>query len=153
FTSTRADGSWSPRTSWACRSVTVVWCRPACRCSASAMMEGSTMSANTMSRPATSRCSGWAWSGYNRPLQCRRRHLDVATETDIEDGVVETARRVLPGGTFGNYAAEVVIREGKGGRVWDENGKEYVDYLLGSGPMLVGHAHPEVNAAVAEQIQ
>jgi glutamate-1-semialdehyde 2,1-aminomutase len=79
--------------------------------------------------------------------------LDVATETDIQDAVVETARRVLPGGTFGNYAAEVVIREGKGGRVWDENGKEYVDYLLGSGPMLVGHAHPEVNAAVAEQIQ
>jgi glutamate-1-semialdehyde 2,1-aminomutase len=79
--------------------------------------------------------------------------LDVATETDIQDAVVETARRVLPGGTFGNYAAEVVIREGKGGRVWDENGKEYFDYLLGSGPMLVGHAHPEVNAAVAEQIQ
>src|SRR5262249_46491062 len=97
--------------------------------------------------------SGWAWSGYNRPLQCGRRHLDVATETDIQDAVVETARRVLPGGTFGNYAAEVVIREGKGGRVWDENGKEYVDYLLGSGPMLDGHAHREVNAAVAEQIQ
>jgi glutamate-1-semialdehyde 2,1-aminomutase len=79
--------------------------------------------------------------------------VDAQTETDIQGAVVETARRVLPGGTFGNYAAEVVIREGKGGRVWDENGKEYVDFLLGSGPMLVGHAHPEVNAAVQEQIQ
>jgi glutamate-1-semialdehyde 2,1-aminomutase len=79
--------------------------------------------------------------------------VDAQTETDIQGAVVETARRVLPGGTFGNYAAEVVIREGKGGRVWDENGKEYVDFLLGSGPMLVGHAHPEVNAAVAAQIQ
>ena len=29
-------------------------------------------------------------------------------------------------------------------RVWDVNGTEYVDYLLGSGPMIVGHAHPEV---------
>ena len=45
-----------------------------------------------------------------------------------------------------------MIREGKGGRVWDENGKEYVDYLLGSGPMLVGHAHPEVTAAAQAQI-
>ena len=79
--------------------------------------------------------------------------MDAQTETDVQGTVVETARRVLPGGTFGNYAAEVVIREGKGGRVWDENGKEYVDFLLGSGPMLVGHAHPEVNAAVQAQIQ
>jgi glutamate-1-semialdehyde 2,1-aminomutase len=79
--------------------------------------------------------------------------VDAQTDTDVQGAVVEKAKRVLPGGTFGNYAAEVVIREGKAGRVWDENGKEYVDFLLGSGPMLVGHAHPEVNAAVQEQIQ
>jgi glutamate-1-semialdehyde 2,1-aminomutase len=79
--------------------------------------------------------------------------VDAQTDTDVQGAVVETARRVLPGGTFGNYAAEVVIREGKAGRVWDENGKEYVDFLLGSGPMLVGHAHPEVNAAVEAQLQ
>jgi glutamate-1-semialdehyde 2,1-aminomutase len=69
-----------------------------------------------------------------------------------ENDVFATAKRVLPGGTFGNFPAEVVIREGKGGRVWDEQGKEYVDFLLGSGPMLVGHAHPEVTAAAQEQI-
>jgi glutamate-1-semialdehyde 2,1-aminomutase len=46
----------------------------------------------------------------------------------------------------------VVIREGRGGRVWDESGKEYVDFLLGSGPMLVGHTHPEVTAAAQERI-
>src|SRR5947209_2880995 len=73
-------------------------------------------------------------------------------ESDVETDVFETAKRVLPGGTFGNFAAEVVIREGKGGRVWDENGKEYIDYLLGSGPMLVGHAHPEVTEAAQAQI-
>ncbi len=75
---------------------------------------------------------------------------------DVENGIgqeiVDKAKRVLPGGTFGNFAAEVVIREGKGGRVWDENGKEYIDYLLGSGPMLVGHAHPEVTEAAQAQI-
>jgi len=45
-----------------------------------------------------------------------------------------------------------VIREGRGGRVWDEGGREYVDFLLGSGPMLVGHAHPDVIAAVQQRI-
>ena len=74
--------------------------------------------------------------------------MDRATEDDV----YATAQRVLPGGTFGNFPAEVVIREGKGGRVWDETGKEYIDFLLGSGPMLVGHAHPEVTEAAQAQI-
>ena len=71
---------------------------------------------------------------------------------DTQSGLVETAKRVLPGGTFGNFANDVVIREGRGARVWDENGKEYVDFLLGSGPMLVGHAHPEVTEAAQARI-
>src|SRR5579863_8571746 len=70
----------------------------------------------------------------------------------IQDGLIDTAKRVLPGGTFGNMAGDVVICEGRGGRVWDENGKEYVDFLLGSGPMLVGHAHPEVTAAAQARV-
>jgi glutamate-1-semialdehyde 2,1-aminomutase len=69
-----------------------------------------------------------------------------------EQRLVETARRVLPGGSFGNVASEIVVREGSGGRVWDVSGNEYVDFLLGSGPMLLGHANQEVNGAVAEQL-
>jgi glutamate-1-semialdehyde 2,1-aminomutase len=71
---------------------------------------------------------------------------------DSEFGLIEKAKRVLPGGTFGNFPGDVVIREGRGGRVWDESGKEYVDFLLGSGPMLVGHAHPEVTAAAQARV-
>ena len=37
--------------------------------------------------------------------------------------------------------------------MWDVSGNEYVDYLLGSGPMLLGHAHPEVVAAVHDEIK
>ncbi|TXL71894.1 aminotransferase class III-fold pyridoxal phosphate-dependent enzyme [Vineibacter terrae] len=73
-------------------------------------------------------------------------------QSDTEAAIVETARRVLPAGGFGNTASEVVIREGKGGRVWDASGNAYVDFLLGSGPMLVGHAHPDVNRAVLDQV-
>ena len=62
------------------------------------------------------------------------------------------ARTVLPGGNFGNFSPEPIIREGRGGRVWDVAGREYVDYLIGSGPMLVGHAHPAVTAAVQAQV-
>src|SRR5438093_2070641 len=78
--------------------------------------------------------------------------MDPVNESEVERGLIEKAKRVLPGGTFGNFPSEVVIREGRGGRVWDEGGREYVDFLLGSGPMLVGHAHPEVTAAVRERV-
>lgn len=69
-----------------------------------------------------------------------------------DDSLLERAQKVLPGGTFGNTGADLIIREGKAGRVWDENGNEFIDYLLGSGPMIVGHGHPEVNAATQEQL-
>ena len=64
----------------------------------------------------------------------------------------QRASEVLPGGTFGNTAADLIIREGHGSHVVDEDGNELIDYLLGSGPMIVGHAHPVVNAAVTEQL-
>ena len=78
--------------------------------------------------------------------------MNVQTEIDPTNQLVEQAKRVLPGGSFGNMPAEVILKEGRGGRIYDEAGKEYVDYLLGSGPMFIGHAHPDVTAAVQAQV-
>jgi glutamate-1-semialdehyde 2,1-aminomutase len=74
------------------------------------------------------------------------------TTSEAERSLVDTARKVLPAGGFGNVSHEIVVARGRGGRVWDVSGNEYIDYLLGSGPMLVGHAHPEVVEAVQEQL-
>jgi glutamate-1-semialdehyde 2,1-aminomutase len=79
--------------------------------------------------------------------------MDNRIVSDLEQSLVTIAHRVLPAGNFGNMTGDAVIREGRGGRVWDVSGNEYVDFLLGSGPMLLGHAHPEVNTAVIEQIE
>ena len=78
--------------------------------------------------------------------------MAVQTELDPVADLIAEAKRVLPGGSFGNLPAEVVLRAGKAGHIWDENGKEYVDFLLGSGPMFIGHGHPEVTAAVESQL-
>ncbi len=72
----------------------------------------------------------------------------IHTQTDW----IARAREVLPAAGFGNFDASVVIAWGQGARVWDEDGNEYVDYLIGSGPMLLGHGHPEVMEAVLEQL-
>ncbi len=47
----------------------------------------------------------------------------------------------------------MVIRGAKGSRITDCSGNEYLDYLLGSGPMFLGHAHPAVQEAVEEQLR
>jgi glutamate-1-semialdehyde 2,1-aminomutase len=70
------------------------------------------------------------------------------TQSDL----IARAKKVLPGGGFGNFNPGIIIREGKGSRVWDMDGNEYIDYLIGSGPMMLGHGHPEVLDAVHEQL-
>jgi glutamate-1-semialdehyde 2,1-aminomutase len=46
-----------------------------------------------------------------------------------------------------------VVRTARGSRIRDCSGNEYIDYLLGSGPMLLGHAHAAVVAAVREAVE
>ena len=70
----------------------------------------------------------------------------------LNDDLSLRAHAVLPGGHFGNMAGDVIIARGKEGRIWDNRGNEYVDFLLGSGPMFVGHAHPKVTEAVLNQV-
>ncbi len=72
--------------------------------------------------------------------------------THTQSEWIERARAVLPAAGFGNFDAGIVIARGAGSQVWDENGRQYVDYLIGSGPMLLGHGHPEVMEAVLEQL-
>ena len=42
----------------------------------------------------------------------------------------------------------IFFKKGLGSKLWDVDGKEYIDYINSWGPMIVGHAHPEVIAAV-----
>jgi len=74
------------------------------------------------------------------------------TTTDSQAAWIKRANAVLPAGGFGNYDPGIIIRNGKGSHVWDENGKQYIDYLIGSGPMLLGHGHPEVLDVVQNQL-
>lgn len=66
------------------------------------------------------------------------------------------ARNALGGGV-GHDLRHLVplplyIERGEGGRKWDVDGKEYIDFLLGNGALLLGHAPPEVTQAVSEVV-
>ena len=72
---------------------------------------------------------------------------------DRERETISKAKKFMPAGNGNTVAQDIMIRDGKGPIVWDMSGNEYIDYLLGSGPMVIGHAHPDVVAAVVEQIE
>ena len=66
-----------------------------------------------------------------------------------------TAKKYIPGGVSSparSWAAvggdPLFIAKGAGSRVWDADGNEYIDYVCSWGPMILGHAHPDVIAAV-----
>ena len=67
----------------------------------------------------------------------------------------DEARLVLPGGhTRASIAHEpfpLTFVRGEGARLWDSEGREYLDFLAGISVCSVGHCHPEVVAAVREQ--
>jgi glutamate-1-semialdehyde 2,1-aminomutase len=70
-----------------------------------------------------------------------------------EAALLDTVARYLPGGvrtpTMSPTHA-MVVASAAGARIRDCSGNEYIDYLLGSGPMLLGHAHPTVVAAIRD---
>ena len=71
-----------------------------------------------------------------------------------QDRLLNIAKNVLPGGTLGNPAPKnLIIDKGLGSHVWDIAGNKYIDYLLGSGPMLLGHSNPKIVDAVKTQIE
>ncbi|MAG35128.1 MAG: aspartate aminotransferase family protein [Dehalococcoidia bacterium] len=68
----------------------------------------------------------------------------------------ERAAKVFGGGTLSIWTlpddVPVILTRGQGAQVWDVDGREFVDYHMGSGPMLLGHCHPGIVAAVQEQL-
>ncbi len=74
-----------------------------------------------------------------------------------ESALLRTALHRFPGGVLGGYYApddlQFVVKEARGAHLYDFSGREYIDYVLGSGPMVLGHAHPAVVAAVEAQLR
>lgn len=67
------------------------------------------------------------------------------------------AKEVIPYGVNSNFRywgddATIIIDRGEGAYVWDVDGNRYIDYRLGFGPIILGHAHPHVNNRVIEAI-
>ncbi|MBX7258029.1 MAG: aspartate aminotransferase family protein [Candidatus Hydrogenedentes bacterium] len=77
-------------------------------------------------------------------------------ESEKSRALYERACRVIPGGINSNVRAvseplPLFYTHGQGGRIWDVDGNEYIDYALGQGPMLLGHTPGPVIEAITKQ--
>lgn len=74
--------------------------------------------------------------------------------------ILRRSRDLFPGGVNSPVRAfrsvggdPVVAARGEGARIWDADGKEYIDYVLSWGPLVLGHAHPMVLDALDDAMR
>lgn len=76
----------------------------------------------------------------------------------VDRALRDRADHVIPGGMYGHQTTALLPSElpqflarGDGARVWDVDGHEYLDLMCSYGPIVLGHQHPAVEAAVDAQ--
>lgn len=84
---------------------------------------------------------------------------DMAAKQKVEGSrrLFKEARRIIPGGVnspvraFGSVGGVPrYIERGKGCRIWDVDGNEYIDYVGSWGPLILGHSHPAILKSIRE---
>ena len=82
------------------------------------------------------------------------------TVRDRSRELYQRAKASLPGGVnspvraFGAVCGEPFFTaRGEGSRIWDVDGNEYIDYVLSFGPLILGHAHPQVTEAAQRALR
>lgn len=79
---------------------------------------------------------------------------DVAIKTAASDRIWEAAQRSLPGGVTASarihpsLGRPFLAERARGGRVWDVDGREFIDLNMSFGASLLGHGHPQVKEAI-----
>lgn len=78
-------------------------------------------------------------------------------KTSLEKELQEIAKQVLPGGVVGMSALPgkmiFIPAYGKGSKIFDVSGNEYIDYHCGSGPIILGHNFSPLTQAIKEQME
>jgi len=92
-------------------------------------------------------------STTNSPVEEKKRTMN--TNSTKSQALWQRAARVMPLGVNSNFRywgddSTFVIERAKGAYIWDVDGNRYIDYRLGFGPVILGHAYEEVDEKVRE---
>lgn len=77
--------------------------------------------------------------------------------TSLNQSLFEKSQQLIPGGVNSPVRAfrsvggtPIFFKKGLGSKLWDVDGRQYIDYINSWGPMILGHAHPQVIKAVQD---
>jgi glutamate-1-semialdehyde 2,1-aminomutase/spore coat polysaccharide biosynthesis protein SpsF len=90
------------------------------------------------------------------PLPPHERSLKISHELKRKaEALIPSCTQTFSKGPtqFTQGTAPVFLARGKGSRVWDVDGNEYIDYPMALGPIILGHDYPAVSAAVTRQMR
>jgi len=91
------------------------------------------------------------------PNPAERNLERYLSRTKTSKELWEKARKVIPGGISANAKFvppyPIFMNKASGSKIIDVDGNEYVDYVMGYGPLLLGHAHPEIVKAVNQLLE
>ena len=77
--------------------------------------------------------------------------------TDESERLYKKALTLMPGGVSSPVRAidpyPFYVQKASDSRIWDVDGNMYLDYCMGYGPLILGHAHPAVREAVTQQLK
>ena len=81
----------------------------------------------------------------------------LAPRSEAQAALVRKARELIPGGTVNAITpvegAEFVVSRGEGPYLYDVDGRRYLDFLIGGGPLILGHAHPRIVEALTASVR
>lgn len=79
---------------------------------------------------------------------------------DVSSKLFAEAKNYIPGGVNSPVRAfrsvgrdPIFIKKGKGSHIWDVDGNEYIDFVGSWGPLILGHAHPELVEALKQTVE
>ena len=83
--------------------------------------------------------------------------MDMKLQGNNTSSLFEKGKSVIPHGVNSNFRYwgdddSLIIKKGEGAYVWDMDDKRYIDYRLGFGPVILGHAYPPVVERVQEAL-
>jgi glutamate-1-semialdehyde 2,1-aminomutase len=102
------------------------------------------------------------WSRFHsaKKSALHLRHKMEGMSTERSEQLFEKAKTLFPGGVnspvraFGSVGGTPrFITKGKGSRVWDADGNEYIDFCASWGPLILGHANVKVENAIIEAVK
>ena len=100
-------------------------------------------------------------TNLNQPLndtQALAPHFDTGSDGErIETSRPRALQSVPPGAPANWRLAQgpdgLIAARASGSHVWDVGGRDYIDYVSGLGSVVLGHGHPDVNAAISAQLE